>query len=116
MVARSPADPSRTDLPAALGRVHLDGQTLRLGGNWPELLRLLSTEAGAAVTLALDGVTPLALDPAAPSVKLNRTAARAAQGLTSVRAVPGAGDGRERCRPSQSFCPQRSASSGETAR
>lgn len=71
------------DAPAALVQLHLDGQTLRVGGNWQELLRRLGIEAAAGVslTLALPGAPAIALDPASRAITLNRSATRAVQRL-----------------------------------
>jgi len=80
-----PAAPS--DTPAVLSRLQVDGQTLRVAGNWPELLRLLGREGEATVTLALDGERPLTLDTALPDVKLTRSAARALQQLGPWAAI-----------------------------
>ena len=88
-----PSPTTKPAEPAVLSRLHIDGQTLRVVGNWQELLHLLGREDGATVTLALEGERPLTVDTASPEVKLTSSATRALQQLGPWVAIRPAGDG-----------------------
>jgi SNF2 family DNA or RNA helicase len=88
-----PSPTAQSDALAVLSRFQVDGQTLRVGGNWQELLRLLGHEGEGTVTLVLDGERPLAVDTTLAEVKLTRAAARALQQLGPWTAIRPARDG-----------------------
>ena len=73
--------------PAALGLLEVDGQTLRLRGNWRELTLLLQAPAEAQAALVLDGARAVPLDRTSHTAALSPAMLRTVRGLGRWAAV-----------------------------